>query len=313
MKFNAPHFQDETKARQYVEAQRWGGERVCPHCGSVGTEYETKREGRYRCSAKECRRDFTVMTKTVMESSHVKLHVWLMAFYMMASSKKGVSAHQIHRTLDVTYKTAWFLAHRIRFAMERGGMLEPMGGAGKIVEADETYYGRIEANPLAGKPTLRRKHKDKRLKRAVVALVERGGQVRTFHVATADKETVERIIRENVHPETRLHTDESRLYLGSDKYFLTHETVRHSWGEYARGDVNTNSAEGYFSVFKRGMRGVYQHCDEKHLHRYLAEFDFRHNTRTALGVDDETRCNLAIKGVEGKRLTYRRTNGAPVS
>ena len=311
MKFDAPHFRDDAEARRYIEALRWPDGRVCPHCGTVGGEYATKREGRYRCGSKGCRKDFTVTTGTVMEASHVKLTVWLMAFYLMAASKKGMSAHQLHRSLDVTYKTAWFLAHRIRKAMETGGLTSPMGGPGGVVEADETYFGeRVEWHKASHRKGGRNKGRGPSGKRAIVALVERGGSVRSFHVPSADKETVQGIVLENVHPETRLHTDESRLYGGLDGKLAAHETVKHSAGEYARGDVNTNSVEGYFSVFKRGMKGTYQHCAEKHLHRYLAEFDFRHNTRTKLGFSDAARAKLAVQGAEGKRLTYRRTYSA---
>ncbi|MET0181391.1 MAG: IS1595 family transposase [Caulobacterales bacterium] len=311
MKFDALHFRDEDAARAYVEALRWPQGRVCGKCGSFKS-YETKKPGRYRCGEPQCRKDFTVMTGTVMEASHVRLTVWLMAFYLMASSKKGMSAHQLHRSLDVTYKTAWFLAHRIREAMKAGGLASPMGGAGSIIEADETYYGatsEMMTSRKTGSKFLRsRRGRGSANKRAIVSLVERGGSVRSFHVASADKETVQKIIRENVDPASRLHTDESRLYPGAS--VAQHEHVKHSIREYARGDVNTNSVEGYFSVFKRGMRGTYQHCAEKHLHRYLAEFDFRHNNRTALGITDNMRAKAAIQGIEGKRLTYRRTNEA---
>lgn len=314
MKYDAPQFQSEKAARAYVESLRWPEGRVCPHCGSIGTEYRTKREGRYRCGAKECRKDFTVTTGTVMESSHIKLTVWLMAFYLMASSKKGVSAHQLHRTLDVTYKTAWFLCHRIRAAMATGGLMGPIGGAGRVVEADETYYGQVE-NPSEYSTSGRKLSKAKRgrgpaNKRPIVALVERGGSARTFHVAVADKATVQKILRENVHPDAMLHTDESRLYTGSDKHFAGHATVRHTAGEYVRDGVHVNSCEGFFGVFKKGMSGVYQHCSEKHLQSYLDEFEFRHNTRTKLGFTDTDRAKLAVKGAEGKRLTYRRTHAA---
>lgn len=313
MKFDAPHFRDESEARRYIEALRWPTGRVCPKCNGTSS-YETKREGRYRCATKGCRKDFTVTTGTVMESSHIRLTVWLMAFYMMASSKKGVSAHQLHRTLDVTYKSAWFLAHRIREAMKAGGMIAPMSGPNGIVEADETYFGpteHVRATRTSGKPYGgSKKGRGPANKRAIVALVERGGSVRTFHVASADKHTVTEIVRQNVAPEARLHTDESRLYGATSQIVSSHESVRHSAGEYVRGDVHTNSAEGYFAIFKRGMRGVYQHCREKHLHRYLVEFDFRYNTRTKLGFNDTERTALAVKGAEGKRLTYRRTHGA---
>jgi transposase-like protein len=310
--FTAPHFQNDKAARKFIEKIRWPDEIVCPHCGTVGSFYATKKEGRYRCAEKLCRKDFTVTTGTVMESSHVPLHKWLMGFYLMSSSKKGMSAHQLHRSLGVTYKTAWFMAHRIREAMRAGG-ITPMGGEGKIVEADETYYGPVEKAKVRTKTTSGRPFTKKGRaanKRAIVALVERGGRVRTFHVGAADKVTVSKIVMDNVARESRLHTDESRLYIGSDVHFATHETVKHSAKEYVRGDVHTNSAEGYFSIFKRGMRGVYQHCREKHLHRYLAEYDFRYNHRIALGIDDGERAALAVKGAEGKRLTYRQADGA---
>jgi transposase-like protein len=308
--FTAPHFQDPDRAREYLEALRWAGEPACPHCGTLGKHYATKRTGVWRCSSKECRKDFSVTTKTVMESSHIKLHIWLQAFALMTASKKGMSAHQLHRSLKVTYKTAWFLAHRIREAMRTGGLLPPMGGEGKVVEADETYYGPTEKPYVSperrGRPyTGRRGNAGPRNKRPIVALVERGGSVRTFHVPVASKENVTKIVRQNIARESRLHTDESVLYKGSDAHFANHETVHHTSKEYVRDDVHTNTAEGYFSIFKRGMRGVYQHCGEKHLHRYLAEFDFRYNNRASQGVTDGERAELAIKGIEGKRLTYR--------
>ena len=194
--FNAPHFQDHDKAREYLEALRWAGEPVCAHCGTVGGHYSTKRAGVWRCHSKECRKDFSVTTKTVMESSHIKLHIWLQAYSLMTASKKGISAHQLHRSLKITYKSAWFLCHRIRESMRTGG-LTPMGGEGKIVEADETYFGEVE-KPI---PTIKRKtpkrgftKRGPRNKRAVVALVERGGSVRTFHVAVADQLTVRKIV-----------------------------------------------------------------------------------------------------------------------
>ena len=306
--FNAPHFQSPDKAREYLETLRWSGEPVCPHCGTAGDHYATNKPGVWRCRSAECRKDFSVTTKTVMESSHIKLHVWLQAFALMTASKKGMSAHQLHRSLGITYKSAWFLCHRIREAMRNGGLLPPMGGEGKIVEADETYFGKPDVARVSpqrrGRPYIKRDAKH-RNSRPVVALVERGGSVRSFHVPVADAASVAAIVRDNVHRESRLHTDESKLYPAVGKEFAAHETVRHTAKEYARGDVTTNTVETYFSVFKRGMRGTYQHCKEKHLHRYLAEFDFRFNTRTALGIDDGERATLALKGIEGKRLTYR--------
>lgn len=316
MKFDAPHFQNEAEARRYIEALRWpNGVRVCGKCGSIGTDYPTKREGRYRCGQKECRKDFTVTTGTVMESSHIKLNVWLMAFYLMASSKKGMSAHQLHRTLEITYKSAWFLAHRIRLAMANGGLLAgPIGGPGMVVEADETYFGKVEeprTMTTTGRAFTGSKHgRGPANKRAILALVERGGQARVFHVAEATQGIVSKIIRENVDPRSRLHTDESRLYPKIGKEFAAHETVIHAAKEYARGDVTTNNAEGFFGVFKKGMTGVYQHCAEKHLHRYVGEFEFRFNHRIKLGWSDKARADAALVGAEGKRLTYRRTDGA---
>lgn len=226
--FNAPHFQTPEAARAYLEKLRWGGERVCPHCGSVNLSFATKKAGVYRCSAKECRKDFSVTTKSVMESSHIKLHIWLQAFYLMASSKKGVSSHQLHRALGVTYKTAWFLSHRIREAMSNGGLLPPtpMGGEGAIVEADETYFGpvakdKVRKTTTSGRPFTKSGKTGPSNKRAIVSLVERGGSVRSFHVAVADGETVRAIVKANVARETRLHTDESRLYHGAELHFAS--------------------------------------------------------------------------------------------
>jgi transposase-like protein len=297
--FNAPHFQSPDAAREYLEGLRWGGERVCPHCGTVNESFATKKPGVYRCRVKECRKDFSVTTKSVMESSHIKLNVWLQAFFLMASSKKGVSAHQLHRTLGVTYKTAWFLAHRIREAMRSGGLLPPMGGAGKVVESDETYIGK-----QAGAPKHRRGFQN-----IVVTLVERGGSARSFHVDSVSVANIGSIISANLDRESRLHTDEMPSYkVISRDLGVEHETVNHGREEYARGDVTTNTVEGYYSIFKRGMKGIYQHCSEKHLHRYLSEFDFRYSNRIALGVNDGERADLAVKGAAGKRLTYRQPN-----
>ena len=309
---SAPHFHSDEAACKLLESIRWADGRVCPHCGTVDRSYATKRAQRngsavYRCGEPECRKDFTVTTKSVMESSHITLHKWMQGFYLMSASKKGFSAHQLHRSLGITYKSAWFMAHRIREAMRAGGLV-PMGGEGKIVEADETYYGRVDKANIRTKATSGRpfiKSGKAANKRPIVALVERGGSVRTFHVAVADKAAINKIIGENIARETRLHTDESRLYNDAHTMFATHETVRHSSGEYVRGDVHTNSAEGYFGVFKKGMRGIYQHCGEKHLHRYLAEYDFRFNHRVALGYNDIDRTKQAVEGAAGKRLTYR--------
>jgi hypothetical protein len=242
----------------------------------------------------------------------VKLHIWLQAVALLSSSKKGMSANQLHRILGVSLKTAWFMGHRIREAM-RDGDLSPMGGTGEIVEADETYFGPIAQNKVrtmttSGRPFTKSGRTGPSNKRAIVSLVQRGGKVRSFHVENADKSTVAKIVRDNIDRETRLHTDESRLYVEVGAAFASHETVKHSAKEYVRGDVHTNTIEGVFSIFKRGMKGNYQHCKEKHLHRYLAEFDFRYNNRVKLGVDDVARTDIALKGIVGKRLTYRTIN-----
>ena len=301
-----PIFSDETAARQWFEATRWPKGPICPKCGSA-KHYATKKAGVYRCAAPACRKDFTVMTGTVMERSHAKLCQWAAAFHLAASSKKGFSAHQLHRELGCQYNTAWFLHHRVMEAMRRGGLdLPPMGGEGKVVEADETYFGNIpEAKrpklTTLGRPYSKNPHYAIGRKRTVIALVERGGDVRSFSVPSAHADVVVDIVRKNIARETRLHTDESKLYRVVGREFEAHETVNHSRKEYARGDVTTNTVEGYFSIFKRGMRGVYQHCAEKHLHRYLAEFDFRYNTRK---ITDMERTIAAVRGGEGKRLTY---------
>lgn len=309
---SAVYFSNEDEARKLLEELRWDGEPVCPHCGSL-KHYATKKAGVYRCGEPECRKDYSVTTASVMERSHIKLHKWLAAFYLMCSSKKGISAHQLHRTLGITYKSAWFMAMRIREAMRDGGLVPPLGGSGKIVEADETYFGQVEkanrrTKTTKGRPFTTSGKPGPSNKRPIVSLVERGGKVRSFHVPTATKENVARIVMDNISHESRLHTDESRLYTGAEAVFAKHETIKHRAGEYARGDVTTNTVEGYFSIFKRGMRGVYQHCSEKHLHRYLAEFDFRFNNRIALGTNDGERAALAMKGIAGKRLTYRQAN-----
>ncbi len=312
---NNPIFQDETKARDWLEARVWANGRVCPHCGNADQDKITKlggkahRPGVFQCNETECREQFTVTVGTVFESSKIPLSKWLAALFLMTASKKGISAHQVHRMLGISYKSTWFLMHRLREAMRTGG-LQPLGGEGKIVEADETYFGKADTQHVSqyrrGRPLI---HKGKfKNNRPIIALVERGGNVRSFHVAVADGATVAAIVRDNVKKESRLQTDESKLYKNVGVEFSAHETVNHAKKEYARGDVSTNTIESYFSVFKRGMRGTYQHCSEKHLHRYLAEFDFRYNNRIATGVNDTERANELAKGIVGKRLTYRRPN-----
>lgn len=307
-----PHFHDEAAAYAWVEARIWPEGPNCPHCGSVerigNMGGKSTRIGTYKCYA--CRKPFTVKVGTIFEASHVALHLWLQAMFLLSSSKKGISSNQIHRTLGVTLKTAWFMTHRIREAM-RDGALAPMGGAGGIVEADETYLWKHdvprERKTKRYSPITKAGRSGPGGKRAIVSLVERGGSVRSFHVENADKPTINQIVGANIARETRIHTDESRLYGDVAANFTSHETVKHSAKEYARGDVYTNSAEGYFSIFKRGMKGIYQHCSEKHLHRYLAEYDFRYNHRVGLGHDDVARTEAAVRGVVGKRLTYRTT------
>ena len=308
---SAPHFHDEVAAYKFLEARIWPTGIVCPHCG--GTDRISKMQGKstrigvYKCY--QCRMQFSVKVGTVFEASHVKLHIWLQAVALLSSSKKGISSNQLSRTLGVTLKTAWFMSHRIREAM-RDGKLAVLGGAGKIVEMDETYHGPVAVPrdvTTSGRPYTKTGKTGPSNKRAIVSLVERGGKVRSFHVEHADQSTVTKIVNENLDRETRVHTDESRLYHRIDTQVAEHHSINHHRGEYARGDVHTNNVESYFSVFKRGMRGTYQHCAEKHLHRYLAEFDFRHNNRVALGVNDAARADGILTGITGKRLTYRTT------
>ena len=303
---DAKAFHDEAAAYAWVEARVWPEGPICPHCG--GTDRISKmggkstRIGTYKCY--QCRKPFTVKVGTVFESSHVPLRHWLQAMFLLCSSKKGISANQLARTLGVTLKTGWFIGHRIREAMKDVGV-EPLGGAGEIVEADETYFGDrhvVTKRTKRGKST----HSSKR---SIVALVQRGGRARGVHVPVASQFVVEELMKEGILRETEIHTDESRLYNRAAEQFASHHTVVHSGEEYVRYEqdrtVHTNTVEGYFSVFKRGMRGTYQHCAEKHLHRYLAEFDFRYNNRVRLGVDDVERTERAVKGIVGKRLTYR--------
>lgn len=304
-----PIYTDETAARAHLEAIRWPEGPVCPYCGvtdeSKALGGQSMGDGWFHCSA--CRKKYTVRVGTVYERSHVPLHKWVLATHLLCASKKGMSAHQLHRMLGVTYKTAWFMAHRIRESM-RDTSVTPMGGNGQPVEADETYIGRVKEPKLtrtSGQPFIKSGKKAQKL--AVVSLVERGGNVRSFHVQRADKVTVTAIVNQNLTREATLYTDESRLYTDAHKLVAEHEMVHHTSKEYARGPVHTNTVEGYFSIFKRGMRGVYQHCQEKHLHRYLAEFDFRYNGRK---IEDDARAVLAHRGAEGKRLTYRRTHSA---
>ena len=309
-----PAFTNLDKAREALEAARWPNGPYCPHCGNSDSEKIAKiagkkqshRPGLYYCN--ECKGQFTVTVGTVFERSKVPLTKWWLATHLLSSSKKGVSAHQLHRMLGVTYKTAWFMAHRIREAMKDMNPA-PMGGEGKIIEADETYYGKRETpHELAPRsvPGKTGKKHGSSNKRIVFGLVERGGKVRTFHIQSATRHDVHKIIVKHVSRKSDLHSDEAGIYKELGKEFSAHKTVNHSQDEYVRGNVHTNTVEGVWSVFKRGMKGIYQHCGEAHLHRYLTEFEFRHNNRTALNVSDRERTQKIMEGIEGKRLTYRR-------
>jgi transposase-like protein len=297
----SPAFTDEDAARVAMEAVMWPHGPCCPHCGSLDkigkVTGKTARSGLYYCGS--CKRQFTVTVGTIFERSKVPLSKWWHAVHLIASSKKGISAHQLHRTLSVAYPTAWFMEHRIREAMRTGG-LSPLGGSGGAVEADETFIGRKEGS------IKRRGHGHKN---AVLSLVDRNsGQVRSFHVDSVSADTLVPIVEANVAKETAMMTDEWSGYYSLGKHFESHESVSHKADEYVRGDIHTNTVEGYFSIFKRGMKGVYQHCSEKHLHRYVAEFDFRYNNRSRLGIEDKERAAKIVSGAHGKRLMYRRPN-----
>lgn len=305
---NAPYFHDDNAAREYLESIRWPDGPVCPHCGSIGEHYrlngkggpkKTKARPGLLCCA-DCREQFSVTVGTVFERSKIPLSKWLAAAYLLCSSKKGMSAHQLHRTLGVTYKTAWFLAHRIRFAMADFAKSGPMGSGGVVVEADETYIGRKPGMKKRPGPS----HKEQ-----VFSLVERDGRVRSFHITGPMFDGIKKALKENVSPDARLATDDARMYRKIAKQFAEHMVVNHSQGEYVNGDAGTNTIEGFFSVFKRGMNGVYQHCGSQHLHRYLAEFDFRYNHRASLEISDEQRTVDALAGIGGKRLTYTQPIG----
>ena len=297
-----PIFTDPDKAREHLESIRWPDGAYCPHCGTSENRKlvgKSHRKGLYQCNA--CRQQFSVTVGTVFERSKVALNKWLLAVHLMAASKKGMSAHQLHRMLGVTYKTAWFMAHRIREAMTEG-MFTPMGGDGKVVEVDETFIGHDKTK----KPKGVKKGRGYQHKYKVLTLVERGGRARSFHVDEVNAKTIVPILRQEIERQTHIMTDEAGQYKGLRGDFGQHDFVRHGQGEYGRGIIHTNTIEGYFSIFKRGMKGVYQHCAKKHLHRYLAEFDFRYNART---VSDVERRDDALRAIEGKRLTYRRING----
>ena len=309
MNLTAPIFTDADKAREHLEATRWPQGPICPHCGVVAEatalQGKAHRAGLYQCNA--CREQFTITVGTVFERSKVPLNKWLLATYLMSSSKKGISAHQIGRTLGVTYKTAWFMCHRIREAMAEKTPA-PMGGEGKTIEADESVVGGKEKN----------KHLSKRNpknigavgKQVVFTLVERGGRARSFHVANVSGKTLRPLIVQHVDRKSALMTDDAGQYRPVGKEFASHETVNHGIEEYVRGNAHSNTVEGYFSLLKRGVVGTFHHISEAHLARYLAEFDFRYSNRIALGITDTMRTDELLRQISGKRLTYRRVDQA---
>lgn len=300
----SPIYSDENKAREHLEAILWPAGAYCPRCGATEArvtklEGKSTRPGVYKC--KDCRKPFSVTVGTVMERSKIPLTKWVLAAHLMASSKKGMSAKQLERMLGTTYETAWFLAHRLREAMDAKGGNGPIGGSNKVVEADETYVGGKSKNKAFG-PVPK--------KMAVFTLVEREGEARSFHVANVTAKTLRPIMVKNTSRKSSLMTDESLVYPSVGAEFATHHTVNHSADEYVRmgGFVHSNTAESYFAILKRGVYGTYHSVSEAHLPRYLAEFDFRYNTRKALGVDDATRAARLLKGAQGKRLMYRQPN-----
>lgn len=299
---SGPIFHDEQAAIAYVESILWPDGPVCPKCGVIDNAYALKgkraRPGLRRC--KDCKKDFTVKVGTVFEASHVSMCHWLQATYLLTASKKGYSAHQLHRTLGCTYKTAWFMFHRLREAM-RTGDLAPFGAGGGTVEVDETFIG----NDRSIKPKHTKKGRGYAHKHKVLALVDREtGRAKSMVVDDLKAKTLVPIPKENIAAEATVYTDEAGQYGYLDREFAHHEFVRHGAGEWGRGPVHTNTIEGYFSIFKRGLKGVYQHCAKKHLHRYAAEYEFRYNNRMANGVDDQSRAIRALRGACGKRLTY---------
>lgn len=292
----APQFKDANKAREYLEKLRWSNGPICPHCGGVEKIYQLKgkagRPGLYKCG--DCRKQFTVTVGTLFEGSKISLDKWLQAVYLMCASKKGISSHQLHRMLGITYKSAWFMTHRIREAM-KDPIFSKMGGGGGVVEADETFWG--NKKPKGQKKGRGYHHKEK-----VFSLVERGGKVRSFHVPRVNADTLKPIIRDQVYNDTHLMTDEFKTYETIGKEYLSHGVVKHGKGEYVRGQIHTNTIECYFSILKRGLVGTFHHVGPQHLKRYIGEFDFRWNNRE---VTDMERTENALRGISGKRLMYR--------
>ena len=313
--FDQPHLMNEEAAYAYVEARIWRSGRVCPKCGVVDRSGALKgkstRIGVYKCYA--CRKPFTVKIGTVFEDSHVSMHLWLQAIVMMCASKKGISSNQLHRVLGVTLRTAWHMSHRIRLAMApHGDVFGPVGGAGKTIEIDETFWGHKDGGVEPwqfdnARGAWRKIQTATSGKIPVVTLVERGGIARSIKAENVTAAELRKIVFAHADTRSHLMTDQANAYRGIGRQFASHESVNHGAGEYVRGKAHTNTVEGFYSIFKRGMRGIYQHCDERHLHRYLAEFDFRYSNRAALGIEDVERADRAILGTTGKRLTYRTT------
>ena len=296
-------FTDEAEARAYLESIRWPKGPVCPHCGGADRqsrlEGQSHRPGLLACG--HCRQQYTVTVGTVFEDSHVPLHKWVYANHLICSSKKGISSKQLERVLGVSYKTAWFMSHRLRAGMKStpSGQL---GGSGKFVEADETFVGR-KPNRKLSRPKGGVSHKN-----AIFSLVERTGTVRSFHVPNITAKTLKPILQAHMARSANLMTDDAGQYHGVGDVAETHQIINHSAKEYVRGYVHTNTVEGFFSILKRGLTGIYQCVSEQHLQRYVDEFDFRYNHRVALGVNDEQRAAAVLKQIGGKRLTYRRTH-----
>ena len=304
----SPMFHDEDKARAYFEAQRWPNGPVCPHCGEAGhvrrLEGEAHRTGLLQCNS--CAGQFSVTLGTVMESSHIPLTKWALAFHKMAASKKGISAKQMQRELALgSYRTAWFLTMRIREAMRIDSKGDLIGGKGKTVESDETFVGGKAKNAHKNKP-IPKKH-------AVHALVERDGKVRASHVPDVSAKTLRAAISKHVHPKSTINTDDALAYYWMSKEFEAHGVVNHGRGEYVSKDGKThiNTAEAFFAILKRGINGSFHSVSEQHLQRYVDEFAFRWNARSSLGVEDAERAALMVKGAAGKRLTYRQPDKQP--
>jgi len=303
----AKNFSTEEAAIKFLESKLWPDGPVCPKCGLIGQAYEMHskedsknkmRPGLWKCSG--CRKTFRVTMDTIFEDSHIALHKWMMAIHLMCASKKGISAHQLHRMLGLGYRAAWFMAHRIRYAMNEGGTFPKLSGT---IEADETFVG----GKLKGHGCYAARQK----KTPVVTLVERNGRAHSLPMPEVSAANLKPVVREFIQEGANLMTDDSGLYDGMRNHFGSHDVVRHSAGEYSRREgakiIHTNTVEGYFSILKRGITGTFHHVSRQHLGRYLDEFDFRYNYRD---ISDGERSEAAIEGVKGKRLTYAERPGA---